>query len=584
MKYALKERIGDPRLFVGRHKELDNLLKWIEGIKKEASKSKALLARRKMGKTAIMQRLFNLTFEKNHQVIPFYYEVKDNKMWVVDFCQDFLLTFSYQYLAFKTRKIEYLNPFERSDLKQVAAIAESEGQSHLAASIRSAHHAVTHEKIDMLWDIVRNAPHHIAVRQNERIVQMIDEFQFLNDKIYWDKAKKNLADDLAGGYLSTAESKVAPLLVSGSWVGWLLNMLVTTLPARFKYTFPANMPQEEAVEMIYRYSHFHETPVTEETTYLIAQLTEGNPFYIAAVLNSDIEEKDLTTVEGLLKTLEFETRDNRGDIKHTWMEYIKSAFSRVNDRNAKNIVLYLCKNRERQVTRKELLQKLALDMTDSQLEEKLEKLVKADIIRQGGTNYDYQGIDDNLFDKVFRGVYQKEIEAFEPEEINREFSRELEALKKELQTLRGKLNYQKGYFAEYVILDQLMHRGVKNNELLKSATCNLPDDFSFCKYETAWTYRTAVTYAEGISVDVLARAAEPSNYSIVGEIKNRDTKKFNLEESEAFHHKLKIIEMREKLDPVIGFVFSRKGFTGDAISFLKAEGIAYSDDERWLDV
>ncbi|MCP4215253.1 MAG: hypothetical protein GY765_11375, partial [bacterium] len=46
MKYALKERIGDPRLFVGRHKELDNLLKWIEGIKKEASKSKALLARR----------------------------------------------------------------------------------------------------------------------------------------------------------------------------------------------------------------------------------------------------------------------------------------------------------------------------------------------------------------------------------------------------------------------------------------------------------------------------------------------------------------------------------------------------------
>ncbi len=60
----MKERIGDPRLFVGRHKELEKLLKWVEGIKREGSKSKALPARRKMGKTAIMQRLFNLTFEK----------------------------------------------------------------------------------------------------------------------------------------------------------------------------------------------------------------------------------------------------------------------------------------------------------------------------------------------------------------------------------------------------------------------------------------------------------------------------------------------------------------------------------------
>ncbi|MCP4152302.1 MAG: hypothetical protein GY757_31480 [bacterium] len=209
-------------------------------------------------------------------------------------------------------------------------------------------------------------------------------------------------------------------------------------------------------------------------------------------------------------------------------------------------------------------------------------MVKADIIRQGRTNYDYQGIDDNIFDKVFRGVYQKEIETFEPEELNREFSRELNALKKELHTLRGKLNYQKGYFAEYVILNLLMHLGVKNNDLLKSITHNLPEDFSFCKYETAWTYRTAVTYAEGLSVDVLARAAEPDNYSIVGEIKNRDTKKFNKEEAETFHHKLEIIKVRENLDPVTGFVFSRKGFTSDAISFLKTRGIAYSDDEGWL--
>jgi len=64
---------------------------------------------------------------------------------------------------------------------------------------------------------------------------MVDEFQFLNSEIYWDEAKTNQASDLAAGYLHTAEYKNAPLLVSGSWVGWLMNDLTTMLPGRFQY-------------------------------------------------------------------------------------------------------------------------------------------------------------------------------------------------------------------------------------------------------------------------------------------------------------------------------------------------------------
>jgi hypothetical protein len=104
MEYALKERIGKPDLFVGRKKELAFFLKWIDDIKEEKSQSTAILARRKMGKTALLERLFNITFFKNDGVIPFYYEIKESKMWAVDFCQDFFLTFIYQYIACKSRK------------------------------------------------------------------------------------------------------------------------------------------------------------------------------------------------------------------------------------------------------------------------------------------------------------------------------------------------------------------------------------------------------------------------------------------------------------------------------------------------
>jgi hypothetical protein len=55
MDYALKERIGKPELFTGRKEELAYFLKWINDIKEEKSQSTAILARRKMGKTAILE-------------------------------------------------------------------------------------------------------------------------------------------------------------------------------------------------------------------------------------------------------------------------------------------------------------------------------------------------------------------------------------------------------------------------------------------------------------------------------------------------------------------------------------------------
>ncbi len=452
MDYALEERIGNPDLFTGRNKEQAFFLKWIDDIKEKKSQSTAILARRKMGKTALMERLFNITFHKNDGVIPFYYEIKETKMWMLDFCKDFFLTFIYQYIAFKSRKPGYLNPENKSDFGIAVEIAKKEGLDYLCGIIEGVAHAVAHETIDILWEIVRGAPQTIAFRQKEFILQMIDEFQFLNAMIYRDKEMKILADTLAGGYLSTAESKIAPLLVSGSWVGWLMKELSSMLPARFRNKFLKPMPENEAAETLYKYSRFFEVPVTDETAYLLVGLTEGNPFYISAIIRSTYPDKDLTTLDGLSRTLEFETLDDEGSIKLSWMEYISRAFPQINDRNAKNIVLHLSKHRDREFTRKELLEELKLEMTDGELEKKLKALVKVDIISQGASNYRYRGVKDNIFDKVFRGVYEEEISEFDVKVIKEEYIEELEKIKEQYKSLLGKYHCQRGYFTEYLIL------------------------------------------------------------------------------------------------------------------------------------
>jgi hypothetical protein len=582
MDYELEERIGNPDLFVGRKKELDFFLKWIADISEKKSQSTAILARRKMGKTALMERLFNITFFKNDGVIPFYYEIKESDVWIVDFCRDFFLTFIYQYIACKSRKSEYLTPEGKNNFEKVKTAAVNEGLDYLTGIIESVEYGVDHEQIDSLWETVRTAPHTIAARQKEYIVQMIDEFQFMNALIYWDKDKKNLAWNLTGSYLGTAESKIAPLLVSGSWVGWLMKELSSMLPARFRYKFLKPMPENEAAETLYKYSRFFQVPVTDETAYLLVGLTEGNPFYISAVIRSTYPGKNLTTLDGLSRTLEFETLDDEGSIKLSWMEYISKAFPLINDRNAKNIVLHLSKYRHREFTRKELLEGLKLEMTDSDLEKKLKALVKADIINQGRTNFDYRGVGDNIFDKVFRGVYEKEIREFDVKAIKEEYTKELEELKKQYKSLLGKYHSRKGYYTEYLLLEQLRLHSREKNELLKSMTRNLPGDFNFCVYERVWRYDSSPGYAKGFNVDIFARAA-PGDYSIIGEVKCRDTRKFSKEEAVEFERKLAALKKLENIDRAVGFIFSNSGFSGEAEEYCKERGIACSEDERWLE-
>jgi len=582
MEYSLEERIGNPDLFIGRKEELAYYLKWIDGIKERKSQSTAILARRKMGKTAMMERLFNIVFFRNDNVIPFYYEIKETKIWVVDFCIHFFMTFIYQYIAFKSRKTDYLRAVDKSDFNKVKAAAQKEGLDYLIGFIEGVENAVNRDYVGILWEQVREAPKHIAFMQKEFIVQMIDEFQFINAMIYRDKELECLADDLGGGYLSTAESKVAPLLVSGSWVGWLMNLLIMMLPARFKYKQLKNMPKDEAVEMVFKYSHFFEIPVTEETAYLIAEVSEGSPFYINSILRSELREKDLATKEGLSRTLEFETLSDQGNIKATWMEYVNMAFNKVNDRNAKRIVLHLCKHKGKELTRKELLDDLQLDMSDEVLEKKLDALVKADIISQGQTNFDYRSVGDNIFDKVFRGVYQKEIEHFEVGEIKKEYDKELEKLKKAFFRLQGKYNRQKGYFAEYLILEQLKYRARKRGDVLKAVTRYLPADFEFCDYSRVWRYDGTVEFGRAFNVDIFARSVNYGDYSIIGEVKSREVKKFSKEEAVAFFANFDKVKKYEQIDRAVGFIFSRCGFTGEAEVYCRENGIACSDDEQWL--
>ena len=572
MRIYLQEKIGNPALFTGRKKELDSLLKWVEGIKPEISKSRAIISRRKTGKSAVMQRLFNIVFHQNDQVVPFYFEIRETDQWIGDFAREFFFAFIGQYIAFHSRNSEYFDYI--NDYKMLIKVAKKEGLDYLAKYIEKFEYSENRGYFDEMWHIAREAPRTIAQYKNERVLQIIDEFQFINRHIFRDKECKDCISELAGSYLHTVEYKNAPMLVSGSWVGWLMDDLQKMLPGRFVITDFGNMPKSEAIEMALNYGEITQIPTTYETACVMADLTEGNPFYISSLYQCDYPDKDFSTEKGILDALDFETLHKRGSIRGTWMEYIYSATDRINDINGKKIILYICKHKEKGVTREEIRNHLNLSITDRELEKRLKAFVKSDIIEQGISDFRYQAVQDNIFDKVFRGVYQEEIDGFTPDKIKSEYR----ILYKKLQ---GEYNKYKGEFSEYVIMNHLKHRAFKQNDLYISMMSNLPDDFKFVEYSTIWSYSASPVHKKNIQVDVFAQAKK-GEYSLIGEVKNRKTK-FSLTEARAFLAKAMEVKELEDVKKSVVFVFSASGFYKTAITFFQENGIAWSADKRFFE-
>ena len=576
MKMYLEEKIGKPELFTGRNEEFSYLLKWADQIKDKISKSLALLSRRKTGKSCLMQRLYNILFEKNDKVIPFYFEIMEADQYLGDFSKDYFLTFINQYIAFKSRNINYIDLAKH--FPEAIKAAKKEGLNQVAEFIQNAEMIKKVDGDNVFWNMVRDAPRIITKHSEDKILHMIDEFQHINRYIFRDKRCKDRIDNLAGSYLHTCEYRNAPFLVSGSWVGCLMDDLNKQLPGRFiKYTM-GNMPENESVETIFKYSKIYNVPVTEQSAYLMAQLTEGNPFYIDGLFRSKKQNKNFTTKQGILEILEYETLSLDGSINNTWMDYLEAAFDKINNIHAKKIVMYLSKNKDRKVSRGEIKKELGIDIPDDELEKKFKALYRSDIIEE---HYgQYMGVQDNIFDKVFRRSYEKDIDQF-LENAPKEYQELINKWEEKYKQTQGKLNLYKGKYLEFMVWNHL-ENAHKNQELYNEMLSGLPDGFVFEKFKQILSYTAPPLNPTQFQIDVFAKP-EQNSYTLIGEVKNRkEDAPFTIDEAKAFVQKAEALIKIEGVEKSILFIVSIGGFRNNALDYIKENQIAWSSDYRWL--
>jgi len=454
--YALPEIIGNTDLFVGRKKEFDYFLGiWYQDLEKNFPQNQAIISRRKKGKTAFLQRLFNVFWstclEKNKSemtVIPFYVSIKDSQVSLDEFSLDFFTRFCKCYQSYKSG--------DKTLLERTISFGEIKDYIEDKELLR-LHRTMTSYKEEKrwqaMWELASEAPASMARINHEKIVQIIDEFQNINGFIYSERGER--IPNMSGTYMQVAEMREAPVIVSGSEVHWLLR-IVSSLTGRFQVYNLENLPEDEAKEAIERYASFRRTKINEEAKENIWRLTEGDPLYIKALFLSRFKtQDDFTNKDNIVEVYEREI-EKGGEIYWTWMEYMLKTFHTVNKINSKRIMLYLF-NQGKERNRDQIKKDLNLPYTDEELEEKLEALIGGDLIAHGKSHFDYKITEDKTYEWVFRNMYQKEIDHFVPD------------ITKEIKRAMGKENYMKGKYQEFLIKEKLK-KPFKLNEITENGS------------------------------------------------------------------------------------------------------------------
>ncbi|MCP4105508.1 MAG: hypothetical protein GY749_08225, partial [Desulfobacteraceae bacterium] len=273
MKYPLSESIGDPDLLVGREKEFGLLDRWLERIPKRLGKSRVILARKKSGKTALVQRIFNRLWSENGAVIPFYFSIPEVKTWYPELAVRYYRAFASQYISFLERDESLVKNL--LTLEKIKEYGEKKTISVFADDVDAILQFEQKEYYYLMWETAYSAPSRFASLFDRRILVIIDEFQNITQYIYHDRERKGKPDEtLAGSFHEVVESKIAPMLVTGSYVGWLVTVINKYLEAgRLKRHFinPYLTP-EEGLQAVYKYSEYFGVPITNQTADQINRL------------------------------------------------------------------------------------------------------------------------------------------------------------------------------------------------------------------------------------------------------------------------------------------------------------------------
>jgi len=585
IEFAIEERVGEPYNFIGRIKELEFLYQWADNILKKNSRSMAFLGRRKIGKSLILERLYNIIYSEKKGLIPFYYEFSEGMRTGKKFYEDFISRFYLQIIGYYTgdialnrQAVDKRSIVNFSLLLEHLKTLDIPHKSEIMVDLDACLQMVIRDEEPYEYVIAATAtPRGFATIPGvkEKIVQMIDEFQYLN--MYIDAG---LEDKPCKAYMSTAEMRVAPLLITGSLMGVVSEELMLWLPQRFYEVIVPKMDIDESIAMTLNYSAIYGQPVTKDIAEYIVHITNNVPGRIVELLTPNMNKPLIHSIENVDRALDFEV--DKGNIKKDWDEYLNMAMNAVNDVNMRKMTYFLCRHEGEWFYPMELKQALDLKLDDHKLREELMLLHKYDLVEMSGGRYG--GVFDRTLKKVLMKQYGdilelpvKDFDAYFrndslldylKERVRRlELSlEESDKLRHKLKVLQGDHNNLKGHYYEREVLLSLIKSIIDSDNGLTDGISVTDFSYNLSFFLEAGNEIDIVLESKDVVIMAECKNYAPENiYKITKKMVENFADKAQRLAKERFQHK----KLR------LGY-FSKHGFEEKVKSVLDMHGIFFA--------
>jgi DNA-binding Lrp family transcriptional regulator len=334
--FAPFEELLSPEEFTNRKEELEFLWSLADKATRRAASSYCIIARKGMGKTALMLEFYRQLFTQQKKVVPFFVsfaEYKDKpgrvQLSLKQFISILFVNFAFQYGAFKSGKFSTppTLPQLTADRKEFFAslddaLLEKEFLGHLQALETNDIHNAFHHAIDFAKTMTS--------RRGEAGMVMIDEFQVLTE--VYDEGLEQFVD-ITAAFQKAAEARWCPMVVSGSAVSLVVETVMGGLLARrFGPYYLDPFAPQHGLEYAYKLGRKQRVKLSEEAAAEIHRLTGGNPYYIWCFFNSlGLQDMDLSTRDKVQALYFFETIELKGKIQQFWDTHFKAVADKINE-------------------------------------------------------------------------------------------------------------------------------------------------------------------------------------------------------------------------------------------------------------
>jgi hypothetical protein len=489
--------------FTDRVELLRELEIWIKNIRHKRSGSTSIISPRRLGKTVLLERLVNTVFFRpEYQVAPIYFSMGLEKMTLKKFIWQYVETFFRQYIAYCLQD-PYLYQKESISLKNLMVIDTNHNDVKLAQErIQNfLNHYETYQFEDSViqhWRNVIRIPEQVARYSNTYVAIIIDEFQEMkfiaydmpNTLFHEFKAKSMLTDqtatDLIMAYRRQSQSRVAPMLVSGSAVTMIFKTVMGgPLGGRFDFRYVKPLSIPDGVTLLFRLMNIYRSDLNIQTELAFYASTQvgGHPYYLYCLITSQFEQSfDSRDVIDALIHYEI----TKGKIFGFWQTHFQSNRHYINEDNdqelGKKIIYYFIQYNNQPVEIEEIASKLKV--SKKIVEKKIEKLYLADLVWR--TEGRYFSFNDICLMRYIKFVYELDLKDIDKIDLS----------------LQSKYNVLKGRFLENVVQVTMMkfnHDEIQGEWLGKKGKIILP------LFDVVDTRQVKASTTKSYQIDVFAR-------------------------------------------------------------------------------